>query len=264
MSADIARPLRWPWRRSLFLIALVFALQVGAIYWLSDRSPIRPRMPTAAPTLHLSGNTSGEMLALTDPTLFALPHRQAFSGEAWLKIIPIPTTNFAWSESPRWLAAPTQELGASFNRVIETYSFDQLQTFPRPEPDLAPPMLPRIAVTERSTFHLEGDLAARRLITKFDLPAWAHTDILNPTAVKLVVNAAGIPISTSLLATSGLKAADDYARQLARTARFEPFGGGGPRRSANVLEGVSIGEILFEWQTLPPALTNALPQPARQ
>jgi hypothetical protein len=245
-------------------VALVFALQVGAIYWLGDNAPIRPRSPKGAPTLHLSGNTSGELLALTDPTLFALPHRQAFSGDAWLRIPEVPTASFSWSEPPRWLGAPTQELGASFNRVIETYRFNQLQVISRAEPDVAPPKLSRPALAERSTFRLEGGLAGRRLITKFNLPAWAHTDILNDTVVKLVVNAAGVPISISLLSTSGLKAADDYARDLARTARFEPLGGGGPKRGATVLEGLSIGEITFDWQTLPPALTNAIPQPAKQ
>jgi hypothetical protein len=260
MSTGVAGPLRWPWRRWCFLIVLVFALQVSAIYWLGDNTPVRPRQTRPAPTLHLSGNASGELLALSDPTLFALPHRQGFSGEAWLKMPPIPTTSFTWTEPPRWLLVATQELGASLHRVIESYSFDQIQTSSRTEPEL---VLPKVLAGEppatRSNFRLRAGLENRRLLTPLDVPVWPNTDLLTNTIVKVLVNAEGIPISAALLSSSGLKAADDYARDLARSARFESVAVSGPQRTDSPIAGLSIGEILFEWRTVPVPSTNSTP-----
>jgi len=264
MSAVFGGPLRWPWRRWCFLVTLVFTLQVGAIYWLSDNSPIRPRPPGTAPTLRLSGNSDSEVLALSDPTLFALPHREAFSGDAWLKMPSTPTVAFTWTEPPRWLIIATQELGASFHRVLESYSFDQLQTAPHSEPELTLPRIPPGGeVPSRSTFRLLGALAARRLVAPFDVPPWPNNDILTNTIVKVLVTAEGVPVSAAVLSSSGLKAADDFAREQVRSARFESVVTDGPQRSTNTPAGLTIGEILFEWQTVPVPPTNSVP-PAAQ
>jgi hypothetical protein len=264
MSAGVAGPLRWPLRRWSFLVALVFAVQVGAIFFLSDNSPLRPRSPVAAPTLHLSGNSASELLALSDPTLFALPHREAFSGDAWLKMPAIPSASFTWTEAPRWLTAPTQELGAAFHRVLESYTFDHLQPSSRSEPELT---LPKISSVEtpasRSTFRIVGALASRRLLAPLETPPWPNLDLLTNTIIKVMVNAEGVPISTAVQAGSGLKAADDYAREQVRSARFESVVSGGPQRSTNAITGLTLGEILFEWQTLPLPSTNALPPSVR-
>ena len=102
MSSPVQQP-AWPRRRWGWTIASVFAAQVGLIFWLGESGPVRSRPPGPDPTLRLAGGFSAEVLALQDPTLFALPHRQGFSGPAWLKVSPVPNRPSDWSEEP---AAP--------------------------------------------------------------------------------------------------------------------------------------------------------------
>jgi len=261
MNAGSLRPFTWPVGRWWFLVTLVFVLQVAAIYFLSDNRPALPRPAHAAPTLHFSGNTSGELLALTDPTLFALPHRESFSGSAWLNIPSVPTASFTWTEPPQWLAPPTNELGASFHRALESYAFDPSQVDLSPDSDVALPDLGAGGKVAHSTFHLAGDLAGRRLLKSLRAPDWANNDILTNTIVRILVNAEGSPISAAVLSSSGLKAADDYAREEARSARFNSVATRGPHRNTNSLAGLAIGEIVFEWQTIPQPQTNSAAPP---
>src|SRR5437899_11204035 len=74
----------WPRRRWWLLIALIFAGQLVFIFGLSDRNPLKVRRPASAPILVLGSATPTELLALSDPTLFALPHRQGFSAPVWV------------------------------------------------------------------------------------------------------------------------------------------------------------------------------------
>src|SRR5436853_4796158 len=81
-------------------IALVFVVQVALIFGLSNRSAATPRAVPATPRVRLDEG-SGEMLALLDPTLFALPHPRPFSGDAWAGVREFQPAD--WSEEPLWL-----------------------------------------------------------------------------------------------------------------------------------------------------------------
>src|SRR4051812_40075396 len=99
---------RWLRGKILVAIVLVFALQVALIFALSSRPPVAAP-PRVVPHAIQPGHESGELLELMDPTLFALPHRETFSGEAWLRIPPQEFQQPIWSESPSLLAlAPEQ------------------------------------------------------------------------------------------------------------------------------------------------------------
>src|SRR5437764_1020330 len=128
MSSVCDQPQAWRPGRWWLFIALVFGGQLALIFWLGDYSPIRPRPPAAAPVFHVAGRIPGELLALDDPTLFALPHRQSFSGAAWLRIPSLKFRSFDWSEPTNWLSLPALELGGVLNRFIETNRFDSWQT----------------------------------------------------------------------------------------------------------------------------------------
>src|SRR5689334_11618382 len=67
-------------------VALVLAAQIGLAFLLGNRSLPAPDHPTAAPAIQLCPSGPEELLSLQDPTLFVLPHRENFSGEAWLKV----------------------------------------------------------------------------------------------------------------------------------------------------------------------------------
>src|ERR1051326_980070 len=99
MIQGSAELLRWTARRWWVFIALVFATQLALIFWLGKPRTMLVRHEDPAPGLRLINSksttdlcftnmslTTAETLALTDPTLFALPHSEAFSGQAWLNV----------------------------------------------------------------------------------------------------------------------------------------------------------------------------------
>ena len=261
MMSPSVEPSPWPRRRWGWTIALVFAGQVGLIFWLGERGPVRSRPPSPAPTLRLAGVSARQLLALQDPTLFALPHRRGFSGPAWLKLPLLRNRPPDWFEEARFLPLPVAQLGAGLGQFLPTNSLEPLQMPPLSEPEWAlfePAPLP--LAPEQSRLRVEGGLAGRRLLATLDLPAWQHSDVLTNSIVQVLVNAEGRPVSVTLLPPgSGLKKADDYALAQARTARFEPAGAGGQQGQPlpAPLAHLARGALVFEWHTLPLPPTNA-------
>lgn len=260
MSTAAVEPLRWSGRRWWVVLALVMAAQVGLIFWLGERKFATPRPPARAPVLSLLKQDSTELLTLNDPTLFALPQRLGFSGMAWLKPLEVPFQVKRWTEAPRFLALSAQELGGGTGSPKLTQDSLAPRMPGRPEPVLISPITGSLSLAvDHSTFRLEGKLTQRRLLTTFNLPSWSAADILTNTVVQLVVDARGFPLSASLLNRSGSKSADQFALEQATAARFNSLVQTGPNRSTNVLEGLSLGELIFDWHTLPPAATNTAP-----
>jgi len=242
-------------------IALVFAVQVALISWLSDPTPIKPRTTGDGPVLRLANTTPGELLPIEDPTLLVLPQQRSFSGGSWLTV---PTLKFVaadWTETNRWLLLPREQLAAEFKHYVKT---NARPSFPRviaPEPQPGVPALPPAAPLSRaSRLRLGGGLANRRLISPLQLPSWRHTDLLANSVVQALVDAHGNIVSLLvLLPGSGLKEADQHALELARTARFAPVEVTGPDRARLPDPPPTLGTMIFEWQTLP--ATNTPPAP---
>ena len=252
----------WPRRRWWWIIASVFAAQVVLILWLGERGPVRSRPPGPVPTLRLAGGISAEVLALQDPTLFALPHRQGFSGPAWLEVSPISNRPSDWTEEPRTLPLCVTQLGALVRQQVGTNRLAPLGLLPAPEPGWAlsdPPPLP--LSPEQSRLQIEGELAGYRLLTTLDLPSWQYNDVLTNTGVEVLVNADGRPVSAILLFTSGYPKADDHALAQARTARFDIPGPAAQEGTplSTPLDHLVRGLLLFEWHTVPLPPTNAPP-----
>jgi hypothetical protein len=244
------------WSRGRFMIrvAIVFMGQLALIFLLQGRPSDAPTKHTAVPAIHWMANDPGELLALQDPTLFVLPHREGFSGEAWLKPPGLTNETPVWSEPMRPLLLAAQNLGSAFQQFIRA---NPPQTFPDVllESDgLAEPPAAETLSTP-STFHLTGDLAGRRLLSEFQLQPWPNGDLLTNTVVQLLVDARGNTVSAALLPPGcGLPKADQTALALARAARFEPRATVAGRINSRE-PALTLGAIIFEWQTLP--LTNA-------
>ena len=256
MSSASVQPCAWPLRRWGLTVVAVFAGQLGLIFWLSDRTPIHARPAAGGPMLRLAERSSNEVLKLEDPTLFALPHRQGFAGQAWLT--PTWTTNRSYScpDEPTWLQLDSSELGAAFNRFVATNRLDALLVFAPPEPALAFPEFAPGAVAPRSSvLKIAGDLAERKLLSPVVLSSWPHPDLLTNSVVQLVADPEGRPVSLTLLSSSGSPKADQQALDLARNARFNPVEHG-PKAGASA-QGLSWGQLVFEWNTLPMPPTNA-------
>jgi TonB family protein len=260
MTAISVATRTWPRRRWWIVVAFVFAVQLGLIFGFSDRRPPGVRQPKAVPTLRVAPAGDAELLALTDPTLFALPHRQGFAGSAWLAGPPPPTRTFEWSEEPRFLLLATQQMGATFEYLspAEARSSGSSPSRPPPEPTLVGAGPPSSAQA-KSLLRLGGALGGRSLIAPIELPPQHYNDLLNPSVIQVVVNPEGQPVFVPvLLSSSGSPKADEIALRLARTARFNPVATGGPEEPANPMSHLVWGRMIFEWQTLPPPTTNAV------
>jgi hypothetical protein len=247
----------WPRRRWWGLVSLIFGVQFGLIFWLGDTTPIRPRPAAPGFTFKLAGSAAAELLALNDPTLFALPHRQGSAGPPSLRTSPPESPSFQWPEPTNALLPAVGQLGTVFNRFIETNEFNSLPLPANPMPALTLPHLPPLAISaEQSTLLLEGDLARRRLITPLPLCSWPNPDLLTNSVVRIAVDAEGRPVSPTLLLGSGSREADLYALEQARAARFEPVRRNPAETALNPAADLSWGTMIFRWHTLPPPPAN--------
>ncbi len=259
MSAVLEQPRAFRGGRWWMVLALVFAGQLGFIFWLGERSLQRPAPPRPGPGLQLMGNVPAEFLALNDPTLFALPHPQGFAGLAWLKVPPPKYRPFAWAEPDTWVELPGDTLGATFYEFLKTNAPQPIEPLVDAGPVL---MLPEVSdespFPEESSVRILGELANWSPIKAFDLPSWPGSDLVSNSVVQLLVNARGEPVSAVLLQPgSGSAEADQFALNQAASARFVPKTGKAAPAPARPAGRLTWGTVVFEWHTIPAASTNA-------
>lgn len=241
------------------IVGVVFAGQLGAIFWFGQNGPRLATPRISEVNLRWIQPAPEPLSSLLDPTLFALPHRQSFSGPAWMNAISLATNTFSWSEDPRYLDYPQTRADSTFHDLTPTNGFSLVEAIASAGVE---PRLPQISSTkpsrEQSTWRLAGDLAGRRLLTPLHLTSQSSDDLLTNTVIQLVVDARGWPVSEAMLPPgSGSKDADQEALALAATTRFEPLRGDDSRPSQRPLNGLSWGELIFEWHTIPVPPTNA-------
>jgi len=259
----------WSKRRLTLTVTLILAVQIGLIYWLSDRRAPTVRIPRFAPVLQMVGGSAGdqhadpsmrELSALQDPTMFALPRSETFAGMAWLSAPKIASPSLEWSEDPMWeftnAAAPASQLGAAFSRFIETNVVKSWHVAALPEPALVMPTVepdPRLNAPSRvQIVSLDPQV---RLLTPLALPAWpprsngpSDFELLTNSVVAVTYGSDGKAFSATLLSGSGLPAADDFAMNQARQARFTVDNVVARDPSMDV-GGLSWATLVFEWST---------------
>lgn len=240
-------------------VALVFAAQVAVVFWLGNPPAAAPAPRTAAPMIHLAGKDWQELLSLEDPTLFVLPHRNNFSGAVWVKNTPEPFEPTNTPEPARPLPLRLEQLGAAFAAFMETNTPPRFQTemgLQFGDLNHSRAVSPR-PISAPSVLRVEGDLARRRLLTRFHLPAQTNSDVLNNTIVQVFVDALGNVFSAVVVAGSGNSDVDAAAvTNFAKNVRFEPIKAAAP---GTVLPNtVTFGKLIFEWQTVPAPKTNSV------
>jgi hypothetical protein len=258
MNATSAGPRPWSRSRWFISILMVFAAQVGLLFALRSRTPMVP--PAPAPALSISVATEpAEILALNDPTLFLLPHREGFSGEAWRKTPRLEFQPADWSERPRLLPWTGQPPGGDFAISIRSNAVTAFQAFAIPDPGLEPEYSPEDPLATNSTVRIEGALKERRLVAPFTLRSWPNKDLLTNSVVQVQVDARGDVFSAVLLAppASPRSDADQLALNLVKKARFEPVQPVGPGRMKSSAPELTTGTIIFQWQSLPLPPTNS-------
>jgi hypothetical protein len=204
------------------------------------------------------------MLALSDPTLFALPHQVGFSGSAWLTIPAQEFHPFVWSEPNHWFNLAPNDLGSDFREFMSTNQPDILPIITQPDLQFK---IPQVAESNpfptQSTLRVTGGLADRRLLVTPALPSWPNSEILTNSVVQLLVGADGKPVSIPILLKPpgvGANEADLHALREARKARFEPLS---VNDLTNPLAGLTWGLLVFEWHTLPLPDTNSPAAPPK-
>jgi hypothetical protein len=240
-------------------IALVFAAQVAVVFWVGNPPPPPPLPVSSVPVVHMAGAESRELLALQDPTLFVLPHRDNFSGAAWLNLRPREFSPTNWTEPARPLELSPEQLGATFIAFMQTNRPPMFQ--PRIDSGLdtaeaaAPPM-PSLSAPSR--LRVEGDLARLKLLTPLRLPPQTNSDLLTNTVIQLEVDSRGNPFSAVVWAKSGSDDADQEAlTNFAKAVRFAPPE---PAALGSVPPDKMIsGKLVFEWQTMPSNAPPAIP-----
>jgi hypothetical protein len=240
-------------QRWLIFIAIVFAAEVALIFVLGEKKFLPPRAVANVPQFTLA-DSANELIALDDPTLFALPHTNDFASAIWLNIHANPPPEFRWMEPPGELQSPAHEnLGAVFTRFMQTNQFAAPSLDFKPEPKLSEPVLPLPPVfAENSTLHIEGELAQRKWLNPVSLTNWPYADVIAPSKVQVLVNAAGDVVSPVLLppetpgeAASHYETADRRALELASGLRFAPA------------SRLTVGQLIFNWRTVAPPATNS-------
>ncbi len=249
-ALELAGPKRsegWTPNRWLAVIALVFATHIALIFLFGEKKEIVPDAVANVPTLKLA-NDSDELLALNDPTLFALPHQRDFASAAWLKMTAVKQPSFRWTESPQPLPLSAHGLGATFGQFMRTNFFASQPLDFKPATELSTPTLPiETAPAQNSTMQIEGELTQRQLPSQINLTNWPYADVIAPSKVQALVDAGGNVVSTVLLPPdNGFTAADYYdaanqrALEIARALRFTPAAR------------LTFGRIIFNWHTVPP------------
>lgn len=261
LNPEPVEPRSWSRPRWWSMLAIVLCGQLGLIFWLGARGPVTAARAARVPTLRLAGPAFDELVGLTDPTLFALPHQEGFAGPAWLTVHKIAAEPFVWSEPSRWLMLQVEELGATFRTYIATNEFNPPQALSGLTPESAfATQAASLDLPQQSVLHLTGDLAALPLVSALRLTSWTNSEILTNSVVQVLVGTDGRPVSVTLLAGSGSKEADQAALQQALRARFQP-GKRAPGPAAGAKRGLAWGQMIFEWHTLPPLPANRVENP---
>jgi hypothetical protein len=217
------------------------------IFLFGQKKPAVPRAVINAPTMRLAGEP-GELLALNDPTLFALPRPGDFTPAIWLAIPDVITPSFRWTEPPRWLPLAADGLGAALGQFLQT-NFTTVQTlnFKSAPVLFNPPSPVESMIANQSTLRIDGELAQRQLPSQIILTNWPYPNLIASSVVQALVAPAGNVISAILLPPGdGYALADQYdaadqrALDIARAMRFKPS------------SQLTFGRIIFNWHTVPP------------
>ena len=135
MTSAPAEPGRWRASRWGSILALVLAFQVVLIFWLGKPGSVPARRVAEAPTYHLLGDSSNLWLTLQDPTLFALPHQEGFSGMAWLENPGLEFEAKDFTEPPLFFDLPVAGLGSEFKRFVAHSEEPHFPALKLPRPD---------------------------------------------------------------------------------------------------------------------------------
>jgi hypothetical protein len=246
----------WPFKRIVILILLVFVVQAALVIILGEKKSPPIRAAVNAPHFQLADDSSGS-IALSDPTLFALPHANNFGASIWLGPPAIKPPSFAYTEPLKELPLDSASLAMNLRVFMTTNETAAALPAFKPEPELAAPEpILTAALNGKTTMQIRGELSGRRLLEQPVLPSLTNLDWVDHTHVQAVVDAAGDVVSVVTIPASSLVSVpvdtggNQQAEALTRKLRF-----------AASSSPVMVGQIIFNWHTVvtngPPPVTVA-------
>jgi hypothetical protein len=258
--------------RWLALVAIVFAIHVALILIFGSYKAPAP-VPVKNTTSLALTEESGGWVALNNPTLFGLPNQDGFAGVMWSALPPLPFRPQDWTEKPRWLSATDSlavaQLVAPLNHFVATNRIAEIDLEFSLPPSLSVPALPAESpFAPGSTLQIEGDLAKRQLLTPINPPLLPSADVIAPSKVQVLVDAAGNVVSAVLLPSDNFletspamdrdanQRADARALELARAARFIPLALDAAKLLPGTASSPVVGVLVFNWQTEPETAAN--------
>src|SRR4051812_30433286 len=261
MMGPPREPIRWTRRRWLTVFGVLLSLHVAPILYFGERPHLLPRAARSRTALHLavdpwSAKQLAELPTLEDPALFALPSLRGFSGKAWLTFRKMEYPVIDWTEPPAYLALDPDGLGRTLPNVPAT-SFSAAATLGGKPADLLTVQIsvPPLPAPTSSELRIEGPVQNRRLLENIEVPSWPGAptgELLTNTVVQVLVDSEGTTLSATLLASSGSRAADDFALKRAANARFEQV----LKIKPTVGPG-TFGRFIFRWHTVLASETNS-------
>ena len=232
----------WSRKKLFFLFLVAVGVHLGCVLIFGTKHPPALRAVPVVPQLQVAPNHR-EIAALTDPTLFVLPH-EGLDGvpAAWRQPPQPDEPSFHWAESepPPFLKPVAEDFGASFAAFLKTNQVARGSLDFKPAPVVSTPEVTFEPILPRqSVLKINGDLASRPTLSLPMVPAIPCNDVIRPTRVQAVVDADGNVVSSVLLESSEFTDADRKALELARQIRFAPA------------TQTVIGELIFTWHTVP-------------
>lgn len=237
----------WSRKKFIFILLFVFAFHVALIVLFGTKKSIVPRAMTNVPHLALAGGEN-EMIALSDPTLFARPNAHDVVSAYWRRKPDVPQPDFNWPAPSGYLLPEAENFGAVFRDFMRQSQPPEFVLNLKPVPKPSEPDVEYNPVPQSTTMQISGDLFRRRLLTEPELPSLPRNDVIGATRIQALVDPAGNVLSPVVLKSGGINnadtAADQLALQIVRDLRFVPA------------PGLTLGEITITWHTVP---TNAVP-----
>lgn len=248
------------WRRIAGLAAVIFVIQLAGLWLLSEPAghtgwtpgPEHRVMLASVGPVGGPGAVSGSSL---DPTVFALPGMQGFSGPAWLTPKSPAFTPATLSEPPKLLDPPAG-WGADLADYLRAIGREPTTGVRLAEPQLVPLTVPSPVLATGSAIRIEGALKARGVRSLPAVPEIPSATPLADTAVEIVVNGEGVVMTARLVSsparpTPEQQRAAATAMKLARQVIFQATKPGS-QPPAGAFGSLESGRLVFQWQTVPP------------
>jgi TonB family protein len=237
----------WTQKKFLVVLTLLLALHVALIFLFGTKKKIVPRAVAHVPVLQVV-NGGNELIALSDPSLFAHPNPHDGVSMFWRQPQPLNLPDFNYSEPPQYLDPSPAKFTAGFRDFVRDSESREFPLNFKPEPQSLMPPVPEDGVLPTATtMRITGDLATRPLLQGVTLPALRYNDVVEPTTVQALVDAAGNVVSAVVLKPNGDPDADQQAVRLTSRLRFAPA------------PDLTFGVITYTWHTIPLANTNSVP-----